>query len=121
MRSAREGAREEHDPMPRAYVTAPPDTLLFSVVAILVGIGLVMIFSASSATAFAATHDSMYFLKRQLIWLAVAGVAAFFAYRIDYHRLKQVAPVLLVVSIVSLILVLIPHVGILTNGARRWL
>jgi len=51
VRSARAMKRDEHDELPRSYVSAPPDSMLFSVVAILVGIGLVMIFSASSATA----------------------------------------------------------------------
>ena len=107
--------------MPRAYVTAPPDAMLFSVVAILVGIGLVMLFSASSPTAYQQTHDAMYYLKRQITWLVVALGAAYFAYRVDYHKLKQVAPLLLLLSIISLVLVLVPHVGLLINGARRWL
>ncbi|MFN2527340.1 MAG: putative lipid II flippase FtsW [Candidatus Baltobacteraceae bacterium] len=121
MRSARAIKREEHDELPRSYVSAPPDSMLFSVVAILVGIGLVMIFSASSATAYSVNHDAMYYLKRQVMWLIVALGAAYCAYRIDYHKLKKIAPALLVLSIVSLILVLVPHVGMLVNGARRWL
>ncbi|GAC1658879.1 MAG: putative lipid II flippase FtsW [Vulcanimicrobiaceae bacterium] len=121
MRNARATRRDEADPLPRAYVSAPPDAMLFSVVAILAGIGLVMLFSASSPTAYQQTHDAMYYLKRQVIWLFVGLGAAYFAYRIDYHKLKQMAPVVLVLSIASLILVLVPHVGLLVNGARRWL
>ena len=121
MRSARSIDPQGREPLPRAFVSAPPDALLFAVVAILVGIGLVMIFSASSALAYDSYHDSAYYLKRQLMWLVVALGAAYFAYSIDYHKLKRFAPVLLVLSTLSLILVLIPHVGILANGARRWL
>ena len=121
MRSARAVAHDDREPQPRSYVSAPPDTMLFSVVAILVGIGLVMIFSASSATAFSATHDSTYYVKRQFIWLIVALCAAYGAYRIEYHQLKKFAPIVLVLSILSLILVLVPHVGMVVNGARRWL
>jgi len=121
VRSARAINRDEHDQLPRSYVSAPPDNMLFSVVAILVGIGLVMIFSASSATAYSINHDAMYYLKRQVMWLIVALGAAYFAYRIDYHKLKKIAPAVLVLSILSLILVLVPHVGMLVNGARRWL
>lgn len=120
-RAIKREARDERSELPRAYVSAPPDTMLFSVVAILVSIGLVMIFSASSATAYSVQHDAMYYLKRQIIWLFVALGAAYFAYRIDYHKLKKVAPAVLVLSILSLILVLVPHVGMLVNGARRWL
>lgn len=121
MRSARSLEPQGREPLPRAYVSAPPDALLFAVVAILVGIGLVMIFSASSALAYESYHDSAFYLKRQLMWLAVALGASYFAYSVDYHKLKRFAPILLVLSTLSLILVLIPHVGILANGARRWL
>jgi cell division protein FtsW len=105
----------------RSYVTAPPDTLLFAAVAALVGIGLVMIFSASSATAYSETHDVAFYLKRQFMWLGVGLVAAFFAYRMDYHKLRPAAPWVLVGSVLTLLLVLVPHVGMVVNGARRWI
>jgi len=121
VRNARRALPEGRSPAVRSYVLAPPDTVLFSVIAILVAIGLVMIFSASSATAFAAYHDSMYYVKRQFMWLFVALVAAGVAYRMPYHALKRPAPILLLLSSLSLVLVLIPHVGVVANGARRWL
>lgn len=105
----------------RSYVTAPPDTMLFAAVAALVGIGLVMIFSASSATAYAEHHDVAYYAKRQFMWLVVGLVCAVFAYRMEYHKLKRWAPYILVGSILSLLLVLVPHVGTVVNGARRWI
>ena len=66
-----------------------PDTILVATVASLVAFGLVMVFSASSATAYATYHDATYYLKRQFMWLAIALVAAFFAYRCDYRMLQQ--------------------------------
>ena len=105
----------------RSYVTAPPDTLLFAAVAALVGIGLVMIFSASSATAYSEHHDVAFYLKRQFMWLGVGLGVAFLAYRMDYHRLKSAAPWILVGSVLALVLVLVPHVGMIVNGARRWI
>ena len=105
----------------RSYVSAPPDTALFAAVAALVGIGLVMIFSASSATAYAEHHDVAYYAKRQFMWLVVGLICAFFAYQMDYHKLKRAAPYVLVGSLLSLALVLVPHVGIVVNGARRWI
>jgi cell division protein FtsW len=104
----------------RSYVTAPPDAVLFAVVATLVGIGLVMIFSASSATAYAEHGDIAYYVKRQLIWLLVGLAGAFAVYRMDLARLKRAAPYLLVVAIVGLLLVFVPHVGVGVNGGRRW-
>jgi cell division protein FtsW len=106
---------------PRSYVAAPLDTVLFATVAALVGIGLVMVFSASSATAYAEHGDIAYYLKRQLIWLAVGLIGAFALYRLEYHRLKKMAPTILVVAIVALVLVFVPHVGLGVNGGRRWI
>ncbi|HXP93070.1 MAG TPA: putative lipid II flippase FtsW [Candidatus Binatia bacterium] len=101
--------------------SAPPDTVLFSVVAALVSIGLIMIFSASSATAWAAHRDTAFYLKRQLLWLAVALVPAYVAYRCDYRALRPLAPWALVISVLTLLVVLIPHLGLVSGGARRWL
>ncbi|MDQ2866551.1 MAG: putative lipid II flippase FtsW [Candidatus Eremiobacteraeota bacterium] len=105
----------------RSYVGAAPDTPLFAAVAALVGIGLVMIYSASGATAYAEHHDTAYYAKREFIWLFVGLICAFGAYRMDYRVLKKAAPYIFVASLFSLILVLVPHVGIVVNGARRWI
>jgi cell division protein FtsW len=98
-----------------------PDTVLIATVGSLVAIGLVMILSASSATAYAFHHDSTYFLKRQLIWLCIGLGAAVVAYRCDYRALRGLAPLVVGLSLVSLVAVLVPHVGLVSNGARRWL
>jgi cell division protein FtsW len=106
---------------PRAFVAAPPDTLLFGAIASLVAIGLVMIFSASSAQAYADHHDTAYYVKHQLVYLIVGLGLAYVAYRIDYRKLKAMAPYVLVVCILGLLAVLVPHVGFVVNGARRWI
>jgi cell division protein FtsW len=108
-------------PMRMRAPLAPPDLWIFAFVAGLVAIGLVMVFSASSATAYATYHDTAYFLKRQLMWLAIGGVFAYGAYRIDYSKLKKISPVLVGITALMLVLTLIPHVGLQTGGARRWL
>jgi cell division protein FtsW len=100
---------------------AAPDTVIVGTIAALVVLGLVMIFSASSAFAVALHHDGAYFLERQVAWLVVALALAFVAYRIDYRRLRTLAPWLLVVTIGALALVLVPHVGKLSGGSSRWL
>jgi len=95
--------------------------LLFATVAVLVAIGLIMIYSASSATAYATFRDTAYYVKRQALWLVVALGAAALAYRIDYRKLKSIAPALAGTAFVLLLAVLIPHVGSMSGGARRWL
>jgi cell division protein FtsW len=106
---------------PKAFVAAPPDTLLFASVASLVAIGLVMIFSASSAQAYADHHDTAFYVKHQLVYLGVGLVLAYGAYQIDYRKLKNLAPYVLVACILALLAVLVPHVGVAVNGARRWI
>jgi len=105
----------------RSQVRAPLDTVLLASVAALIGIGLVMVFSASSATAYAEHGDIAYYLKRQLMWLGVGLSSAYLFYRIDYHRLRSVAPYLLAGAVIGLILVFVPHVGLGVNGGRRWI
>ncbi|HVN69614.1 MAG TPA: putative lipid II flippase FtsW [Candidatus Binatia bacterium] len=107
-------------PLP-AHAAAPLDTVLFAAVAALIGIGLVMVFSASSATAYAQHGDIAYYLKRQLVWLAVGLVAAYACYRLQYQRLRQVAPWLLLAAGIGLVLVFVPHIGLGVNGGRRWI
>jgi len=98
-----------------------PDTVIVAVVAILVALGLVMVFSASSVAAYRAHGDGAFYLKRQAIWLGVALCAAFVAYRCDYHLLRRLAPYALAASVVSLLLVFVPHLGLSSGGGRRWL
>jgi cell division protein FtsW len=112
--------RSEKAPV-QSYVATAPDAVLFALVAALVGIGLVMVFSASSATAYAEHGDIAYYLKRQLIWLVAGLIGAYFVYRIDLTALKRAAPFLLVGAVIGLLLVFVPHVGLGVNGGRRWI
>ncbi|MHB1550795.1 MAG: putative lipid II flippase FtsW [Vulcanimicrobiaceae bacterium] len=119
--AAARGGSSEPAALPRSFVAAPPDGVLFATIAILISIGLVMVFSASSAQAYADHHDTAYYLKRQALWLLVGSICSLVAYRIDYHKLRALAPYVFVLAIASLAAVLVPHVGISVNGARRWL
>ncbi|MEA2719644.1 MAG: cell division protein FtsW, partial [Candidatus Eremiobacteraeota bacterium] len=108
-------------PNPRRTELKPPDALLLGSVAFLVALGLVMVFSSSSAIAYSYHHDTAYYLKRQVVYLIVGLVLAYAAYRIDYRKLRTIAPALVIVTFVLLVLTLIPHVGYATGGARRWI
>ncbi len=85
----------------------------------LVAFGLVMVYSATSASAALANGDPAYYLKRQAIY-AVLGIALMVAAsRLDFRILRRLAPVLVVTSLGLLLAVLV--VGQSVNGARRWL
>ncbi len=94
---------------------------LFLTVLALTSIGIVMVYSASSVAAQAQFHDSAWFLKRQLAYAAVGLVAMSVAWRLHYERLRRITLPLLAVTLATLVLVLIPHVGRVAGGARRWL
>jgi cell division protein FtsW len=84
----------------------------------LVAFGLVMVYSATSASAALGDGDPMSYLKRQSVY-ALLGVALMVvASRFDYHRLRYLAPPLLLVSLglCAAVLVVAPEI----NGARRW-
>lgn len=106
---------------PRAFISSPPDTWLFIAVTSLVAIGLVMIFSASSAQAYADHRDTSYYVKRQAVYLIAGLILAYGAYRIDYRKLRPFAPYVLLLCIAGLLSVFVPHVGMTVAGARRWI
>lgn len=93
---------------------------IFSIVAILVGVGIVMIYSASAIYAHSNMHDSMYFLKRHLIYLAAGLVLMFVAMSVELRRIKELSKPMMLAAIALLVLVLVPHIGKEISGAKRW-
>ena len=53
------------------------DHLLLFVVIALMGVGLIMVYSASSVTSLATMSDAHYYLKRQFMWVVVGLLAMF--------------------------------------------
>jgi len=95
-----------------------PDFLLMFLTLILTGFGILMVFSASSATAAIEYNDSLYFTKRQIIW-AVAGLfLMLILMNIPFQWWKKLIFPIFLMAIVSLVLVLI--IGVERNGARSW-
>jgi cell division protein FtsW len=84
----------------------------------LVAFGLVMVYSATSASAAIGNGDPMSFLKRQAVYALIGVVLMAIASRFDYHRLRYLAPPLLLSALVLCAAVLV--LGPAINGARRW-
>ena len=109
----------------RENMNAPSyDQMLLWVTLILLGLGLVMVYSASIAIAEAdkATgHQSTYYLIRQAIYVAMGVVAAFVTFHIPVVWWQKMAPYLFLMGLVLLVLVLVPGVGRNVNGSQRWL
>ncbi len=98
-----------------------PDVFLFIAVVALLSLGIVMIYSASAIVALDRFGDSAFFLKRQLLWTLLGLGAMSVALTIHYERLRRATPVLLLVVAVALVAVLVPGVGRMAGGARRWI
>lgn len=96
----------------------PPDFILFITTLLLVGIGLIMVFSSSAVTANIKYGDAYIFFKKQLLWAAIGLIAMIVVMKINYVRIKEFAIPLLIFSIICLILVITP-LGIETKGASR--
>lgn len=97
------------------------DFILFFTVIALLSFGVVMVYSSSAVSAYVNFNDSYYFFKRQIIWVTLGMIAMLFAIHVDYHVWRKLAVPILIVTIILLILVLIPGLGKVVNGARRWL
>jgi len=93
---------------------------LFTITFILICIGTVMIYSASSIYAWEQYKDSLFFLKRHITFLIIGSILTLLVMSIDYKKFRRWAKPLLALSIFLLVLVLIPHVGREVAGARRW-
>ena len=115
-------------------------TILIFCVAVLIGLGLVMLYSSSmnmevvrksaikaaaaktaGTTAKTTEEVGADYLLSQLVWLALGLIACVVAARVDYQRWKKISPYLLIASVFLLLLVFAPVIGIGRKGAHRWI
>lgn len=95
--------------------------MLIAAVTGLVCFGLVMVYSTSSASALLIGGDPKEQVTRQVIY-AIAGVGAYMVFtRMSPAGMRRLAPMLLLASIGLLLLVLVPGIGTVVNGSRRWI
>jgi cell division protein FtsW len=97
-----------------------PDRVLLFTVVLLCCAGLVMVTSASAAFAYTQYQSAFYYAERQAAWMVVGFVALFVLGRADYRKLRPLAPAGAVIAALLMLLVLVPHLGVEINGARRW-
>ena len=95
------------------------DAIFLLAVLLVMAYGTLMVFSAGVAYAEARYNDSMYFIKKQSLWLLIGFAVMIIASRIDPHLYKKYTPHLYCVTLFLLILVL--AVGFVGNGAQRWI
>lgn len=100
------------------------DQPLFWTSVLLLGFGLVMVYSASIAIAGASKMtggNAFYYFIRHGIYLGVGGVVAIAVFQIPLRVWQKLAPYLFVLGIALLAAVLIPGIGREVNGSQRWI
>lgn len=102
-------------------VEGKSDYVFLAVVILLIAYGIIMLFSASNAKAYANYGDALYFVKKQALGIAIGAVGMLFCAKFDYHRYGgKIAGILYAGTAVLLVLV-IAGLGSTVNGATRWL
>lgn len=97
------------------------DTALLFPVLLLVGIGIVMVYSASSALALKKFNSDYYFVKKQMLFALVGIIALVSSRHFPYRWLRPTAYILLLASVVLLIAVQLSPLAHTAGGAQRWL
>lgn len=98
------------------------DIWLLLTTAALCSVGLIMVYVSSEG--FAYTWDNgnpAYYFEHQLVWVLLGIAALVFCLRMDYHNWRSLAPWLAGGSVFLLVAVLVPHIGVEIQGARRWI
>jgi cell division protein FtsW len=106
---------------PTTFVTHRYDRILLAVTFLLMGFGVVMVYSASVVSAELRFGDGTYYLKRQLLYLTAAMIALVVTLNIHHDIWRKLAKPFLIFAVLLLVVVLIPGVAATAKGASRWI
>ena len=106
---------------PRVVGGLRGDPWLVAAVAALLGLGIVMVFNVSYFYGQERLGDSLYFFRRHLFAVALGTASCILASRLPSETYRRLAYPLLALSVVALVVVLVPGIGLVRGGARRWL
>ena len=106
------------------YLLPIYDYNLFWAALILLGLGLVMVYSSSVDSAAASklsNYENYYYLVRQSIYILLGFILGYICFLIPIYFWQRTAPYLFIVGLILLVIVLIPGIGREVNGSRRWI
>ena len=111
--------------MEEQLARGPLDLPFLMLVLLLLGIGLVMLFSASYYTAYRASkppvsNNPYFYIVRQAAFAGAGIVCMYIISRINYQHFRWMAPLILAGSIFLLLLIFTP-LGVEINQVTRWL
>ena len=102
------------------HAPSPIDYLLVVSVLLLVGFGLVMVYSTTGIVSQEKMGDSLFYAKRQLISAVLGGIFMVTCMQVPFSFLRRIAPYLLAASLFLLLLPLTPGIADRAGGASRW-
>lgn len=105
----------------RSIRKGSPDLNLFIIVVMLVVFGVIFLSSASSVISFQEYNDSRYMFLKQVAAIIIGFGAMGIFYKVDVNYWKKLAFPMLVLSVITLIAVFIPGIGVEHGGAKRWI
>src|SRR5882724_4458737 len=94
--------------------------LIIAVAALLTTLGLIMVLSASGVRSYGADGSAWVIFGKQVMWTVVGLVGCYVSLHMSVRFLRRVAFSGFAITIILLVLVLIPGIGNLANGSRKW-
>lgn len=100
------------------------DRWMLVITAVLIVFGSIMIYSSTSVVTPVLAKKNLtpfFYFKRHLFTVLMGALFMYIAFKVPTETLKKAAIPLLVFSLILLILVFVPKIGITAGGARRWI
>jgi cell division protein FtsW len=94
--------------------------LIIAVAGLLTTLGLIMVLSASGVRSYDADGSAWVIFGKQVLWTVIGVIGAYVALRMSVRFVRRIAFTGYVVTIILLVLVLVPGIGNLANGSRKW-
>jgi cell division protein FtsW len=94
--------------------------LIVAIAGLLTTLGLTMVLSASGVRSYGDDGSAWVIFGKQVLWTIIGVFAAYVAMRVPIRFIRRVAFPGYVVTIILLVLVLVPGIGNLANGSRKW-
>ena len=124
--SAKKAAQQTEQGGPRsrfgAWLGRPMTSfhLIIAVAGLLTTLGLIMVLSASGVRSYGADGSAWVIFGKQVLWTVIGLIACYTSLRMSVRFIRRVAFPSYVITIILLVLVLVPGIGNLANGSRKW-
>jgi cell division protein FtsW len=94
--------------------------LIVAVAGLLTTLGLIMVLSASGVRSYGADGSAWVIFGKQVMWTIIGLIGCYAALRMSVRFIRRIAFSSYVITIILLVLVLVPGIGNLANGSRKW-